>query len=448
MSDKPNALPSSASEGTGTPILPCPFCGKEAHILGPVSFDTYDAVCGSLTHPLVFMRGPLDVVVAAWNRRALPSPESAGASMSIREMQRINAERSKRWMGTSVGWTVLEVAGELAGEVGELANVCKKLRRSQMGVPGNKVSDAELLKQATSEAADVFIVLMLTASKLGIDLERAVCDTFNAKSEQMGFPERMPLRVPPVASSGKVPPTCNDCGGELELGGSFTHCRHCVRLRHIEHLLNQVAPSPEGCETSSRFRPAHNTVHVSPSVGEAKTAEPTIVDRALRRIDRWADETEAGRPWMMDGHEAAALAVALHAERAASDLLRQKNAETLKALDRAEGERDEAHKERAKVEAERTTLAVRMYDCAVENGLLDSSRADSPSILVCEALTASRSECAALRAQRDSALSSLKAVRDEIERPLTPPLTIYSLSLHIADLLAILDRAIAQQEGA
>ena len=38
--------------------------------------------------------------------------------------------------------------------------------------------------------ADVLIVLMLTASKLGIDLQDAVRDTFNAKSEQMGFPER------------------------------------------------------------------------------------------------------------------------------------------------------------------------------------------------------------------------------------------------------------------
>ena len=115
----------------------------------------------------------------------------ASRDRGVREWQRINAARSARWMAGSPGWTTLEIAGELAGEVGELANVCKKLRRSEMGVPGNKVSDDELRLQARGEIADVMIVLMLTASKLGIDLEDAVCETFNAKSVQMAFPERL-----------------------------------------------------------------------------------------------------------------------------------------------------------------------------------------------------------------------------------------------------------------
>jgi NTP pyrophosphatase (non-canonical NTP hydrolase) len=118
----------------------------------------------------------------------IPAPSVA----TVRTFQQINAARSARWMAGSPGWTTLEIAGELAGEVGELANVCKKLRRSELGVPGNKISDAELMAQAKSEAADVFIVLMLTASKLGFDLEDAVRETFNRKSEQMGFPERLP----------------------------------------------------------------------------------------------------------------------------------------------------------------------------------------------------------------------------------------------------------------
>lgn len=136
-----------------------------------------------------------------------PVPEQQPvARLTVREMQEINAARSARWMAGSPGWTTLEIAGELAGEVGELANVCKKLRRSEMGVPGNKVSDEELRRQARGEMADVFIVLMLTASKLGIDLQDAVCDTFNAKSEQMGFPERLyshPIEPPTTAEPEK-----------------------------------------------------------------------------------------------------------------------------------------------------------------------------------------------------------------------------------------------------
>lgn len=137
-----------------------------------------------------------------WHRRAASArsegpagsqgePSEARGEPTVREIQAVNAARSARWMAGSPGWTTLEIAGELAGEVGELANICKKLRRSEMGVPGNKVSDAELLVQAEGEVADVFIVLMLTASKLGIDLQDATREAFNKKSEQMGFPERI-----------------------------------------------------------------------------------------------------------------------------------------------------------------------------------------------------------------------------------------------------------------
>lgn len=93
-------------------------------------------------------------------------------------------------MAGSKGWTILEIAGELCGEAGELANICKKLRRSEMGVPGNKVSDGVLREKARGEIGDVLIVLMLVASKLGIDLHDAARDAFNAKSVEMGFPER------------------------------------------------------------------------------------------------------------------------------------------------------------------------------------------------------------------------------------------------------------------
>lgn len=142
-------------------------------------------------------------LAALWRAyTAATDPTRELTSNTIRATQAINAARSARWMAGSPGWTTLEIAGELAGEVGELANICKKLRRSEMGVPGNKVSDEELREQARGEIADVFIVLMLTASKLGVDLEDAVRETFNRKSEQMGFPERIPGRsgdgIPPA----------------------------------------------------------------------------------------------------------------------------------------------------------------------------------------------------------------------------------------------------------
>lgn len=74
--------------------------------------------------------------------------------------------------------------------------MCKKLRRSELGVRGNKVSDDELRAMARREMGDVLVVLMLTASKLGVDLYDATRTVFNAKSEEMGFPERFPAAEP------------------------------------------------------------------------------------------------------------------------------------------------------------------------------------------------------------------------------------------------------------
>jgi NTP pyrophosphatase (non-canonical NTP hydrolase) len=177
-------------------------------------------------------------------------------------MQAINAARSARWMAGSPGWTTLEIAGELAGEVGELANVCKKLRRSEMGVPGNKVSDDELRQQARSEMADVFIVLMLTASKLGVDLYDAVCDTFNAKSEQMGFPERFGPTPTPDAirasarfSSHPIGTTCGVCDwtnvGLLNVGDPgrpMWMCHGCIK-RAVDAQAPALPVPGEDAET-------------------------------------------------------------------------------------------------------------------------------------------------------------------------------------------------------
>lgn len=115
---------------------------------------------------------------------------AAGGEPDLRAMQRINEARYERWMAGTPGWTMLESAAELAGEVGELANYVKKLRRSELGVPGNKEADNVLRVKATGEVGDVLITLMMVASKVRIDVHDAVVWAFNRKSAEMGFPER------------------------------------------------------------------------------------------------------------------------------------------------------------------------------------------------------------------------------------------------------------------
>jgi NTP pyrophosphatase (non-canonical NTP hydrolase) len=81
----------------------------------------------------------------------------------------------------------------LAGEVGELCNMVKKMQRVERGgVDGGssylaKDITKEMLKE---EIGGIAIYLDLMASLLDIDLTEAVVDTFNRKSEQLGFPHR------------------------------------------------------------------------------------------------------------------------------------------------------------------------------------------------------------------------------------------------------------------
>jgi len=61
---------------------------------------------------------------------------------------------------------LLELTVALAGEVGEFANVSKKIARGDYSLDGAK-------PKLESELADVFIYLLKLADQLGIDLEAA-----------------------------------------------------------------------------------------------------------------------------------------------------------------------------------------------------------------------------------------------------------------------------------
>ena len=75
-------------------------------------------------------------------------------------------------------WTLGDWGCALAGEVGELCNLIKKVRRNQ----NIRVS------HLAQELADVVIYADLLAAKLGIDLGEAVRLTFNNKSDELNLP--------------------------------------------------------------------------------------------------------------------------------------------------------------------------------------------------------------------------------------------------------------------
>lgn len=132
----------------------------------------------------------------------IPDPSQAHLDLSatrltIAEVQAANVERSNRWHGgLFTEWSILEWAGAMCGEAGEVANVCKKLRRLETGAAGNAwsarpMNREELVEELAGECADTFLYLTLVASRYGINLASAVRAKFNRKSDEMGFPERL-----------------------------------------------------------------------------------------------------------------------------------------------------------------------------------------------------------------------------------------------------------------
>ena len=110
--------------------------------------------------------------------------------MNFKEFSRVNRERceSAEGFNHSLGsWSLSDWFMATLGELGEAANVGKKLNRVRDGIPGNDQTVEQLQSQLRSELADTLIYLDLLAQSQGIDLSDAVIETFNAKSAKIGF---------------------------------------------------------------------------------------------------------------------------------------------------------------------------------------------------------------------------------------------------------------------
>jgi NTP pyrophosphatase (non-canonical NTP hydrolase) len=84
-------------------------------------------------------------------------------------------------------WSLSDWFTAILGELGEAANVAKKLNRIRDGIRGNKESEAELRAKLKRELADVFVYLDLTAQAAGFKLGDVVLEVFDAKSREIGY---------------------------------------------------------------------------------------------------------------------------------------------------------------------------------------------------------------------------------------------------------------------
>lgn len=107
------------------------------------------------------------------------------------QLNRARSESPNGFKHKLDSWSLSDWLTALAGEVGEAANLIKKLNRCRDGIPGNEQTATELHARLGEELADAFIYLDLLTQAAGFDLEDEVFKKFNMTSFKIGFPEKL-----------------------------------------------------------------------------------------------------------------------------------------------------------------------------------------------------------------------------------------------------------------
>jgi NTP pyrophosphatase (non-canonical NTP hydrolase) len=110
--------------------------------------------------------------------------------MTFREfstMNRLRCESADGFNHRLSSWSTSDWITAVMGELGEAANIVKKLNRVRDGVPGNKQTPQELRVCLRKELGDVFVYLDLLAQAEGFYIEDAALEVFRAKSAEIGY---------------------------------------------------------------------------------------------------------------------------------------------------------------------------------------------------------------------------------------------------------------------
>ena len=84
-------------------------------------------------------------------------------------------------------WSLSDWMTATAGELGEAANIIKKLNRVRDGIPGNNETPEQLQGMLADEIADVAIYLDLLAQAAGFDLDTIRERKFQKTSAKIGY---------------------------------------------------------------------------------------------------------------------------------------------------------------------------------------------------------------------------------------------------------------------
>ncbi len=104
--------------------------------------------------------------------------------------ENLRRSESPRGFGLAVNsWSLSDWLTATVGELGEAANIIKKLKRAEDGIPGNTEPLERLKEMLADELADTFIYLDLLIQAAGFDPEIIVARKFRKTSAKIGYTE-------------------------------------------------------------------------------------------------------------------------------------------------------------------------------------------------------------------------------------------------------------------
>lgn len=98
----------------------------------------------------------------------------------LQQLKEANKKRCPEFGHQLEDWNLPDWGNAVAGEVGELCNVLKKIHRGDY-----TLQQANAKELIADEAADIIIYLDLLCQRAGVNLQTAVVNKFNKVSERI-----------------------------------------------------------------------------------------------------------------------------------------------------------------------------------------------------------------------------------------------------------------------
>ncbi len=169
-----------------TNLPPCQRCGADKAYtrVGGTGYQIVCDACGLATRS-----GSEAEAIALWSHRPSLAEALNGArdmtTFSARNLQRCEAKNGFNHPINS--WSLSDWFTAMMGELGEAANVAKKLNRVRDGIKGNKESEQALIDKLRKELGDTLCYLDLLATSRGFSIFDAAVEVFDAKSKEIGY---------------------------------------------------------------------------------------------------------------------------------------------------------------------------------------------------------------------------------------------------------------------